>query len=88
MQSLVHNVAKQVAKDGVTVNNLVPGVIETPRNEAALSDEVYRQKVMASIPAGYAGVAEDCAPAALFLCSDEARYVTGSEIIVDGGMHL
>ncbi len=86
--SIVRNVAKQVAPYGITVNNLCPGVIATPRNAAALSDEVYRQKVFAGIPAGYAGLAEDCAPAALFLCSDEARYVTGSEIIVDGGMHL
>ena len=86
--SLVRNVAKQVAPFGITVNNLCPGVIATPRNEAALSDEFYREKVLAGIPAGYAGLAEDCAPAALFLCSEEARYVTGSEIIVDGGMHL
>ena len=86
--SLVRNVAKQVAPFGITVNNLCPGVIATPRNEAALSDALYREKVLAGIPAGYAGLAEDCAPAALFLCSEEARYVTGSEIIVDGGMHL
>jgi len=86
--SLVRNVAKQVAPFGITVNNLCPGVIATPRNEAALSDELYREKVLTGIPAGYAGLAEDCAPAALFLCSEEARYVTGSEIIVDGGMHL
>ena len=86
--SLVRNVAKQVAPYGITVNNLCPGVIATPRNDAALADPEYNQKVMAGIPAGYAGVAEDCAPAALYLCSEEARYVTGSEIIVDGGMHL
>ena len=86
--SLVRNVAKQVAPYGITVNNLCPGVIATPRNDAALSDPEYSKKVMAGIPAGYAGLAEDCAPAALFLCSEESRYVTGSEIIVDGGMHL
>ena len=86
--SLVKNVAKQVAKDGVTVNNLVPGVIATPRNEAALSDPEYAAKVMAGIPAGYAGEAEDCAVAALLLCSPEGRYITGAEICVDGGMSL
>lgn len=86
--SLVRNVARQVAKYGITVNNLCPGVIATPRNEKALSDPEYCAKVLAGIPAGYAGLAEDCAPAALFLCSEEARYVTGSEIIVDGGMHV
>ena len=86
--SLVRNIGKQVAPFGITVNNLCPGVIATPRNEGALNDEAYREKVLAGIPAGFAGEAEDCAPAALYLCSNEARYVTGSEIIVDGGMHL
>ena len=86
--SLVRNIGKQVAPFGITVNNLCPGVIATPRNEGALNDAAYREKVLAGIPAGFAGEAEDCAPAALYLCSDEARYVTGAEIIVDGGMHL
>ena len=86
--SIVKNIAKQVAPFGITVNNLCPGVIATPRNDAALADPEYNKKVMAGIPAGFAGEAEDCAPAALYLCSEEARYVTGSEIIVDGGMHL
>ena len=86
--SLVKNIAKQVAAYGITVNNLCPGVIATPRNDEALSNDEYRQKVLSGIPAGYAGEADDCAYAALYLCSNEARYVTGSEIIVDGGMHL
>lgn len=86
--SLVRNIGKQVAPFGITVNNLCPGVIATPRNTAALDDEAYRKKVLEGIPVGFAGEAEDCAPAALYLCSNEARYVTGAEIIVDGGMHL
>lgn len=86
--SLVKNIAKQVSDLGITVNNLCPGVIATPRNEDALSDPIYREKVLSGIPVGYAGSADDCAYAALYLCSNEARYVTGSEIIVDGGMHL
>ncbi len=88
IQSLVHNVAKQVACDGVTVNNLVPGVIETPRNDAALADAGYARKVLAGIPAGYAGKSDDCAGAALLLCSDAGRYITGTELVVDGGMSL
>lgn len=88
IQSLVNNVAKQVARDLVTVNCLLPGVIATPRNDEALADESYRAKVLANIPAGYAGESEDCAAAALLLCSEEGRYITGSELIVDGGMHL
>ena len=88
IQSLVNNVAKQTAPDLVTVNCLLPGVIATPRNDAALADEAYRAKVLAGIPAGYAGESEDCAAAALLLCSEEGRYITGTELIVDGGMHL
>jgi NAD(P)-dependent dehydrogenase (short-subunit alcohol dehydrogenase family) len=53
-----------------------------------VADKEYLAKVNAGIPMGYMGLAEDCAPAALYLCSEEAKYVTGSEIIVDGGMHL
>jgi len=88
IHSLVLNLAKQVAPDGVTVNDLIPGVIDTPRNEAALADEDYRKRVLSGIPMGYAGSALDCAAAALFLVSEEARYVTGAELIVDGGMRL
>lgn len=88
MQSLVHNVAKQVAKDGVTVNNLVPGVIETPRNEAALSDSEYAKAVLSGIPTGFIGTPDDCAGAALLLCSNAGRYITGIELPVDGGMKL
>ncbi len=86
--SLVNNLAKQLAPFGITVNNLAPGVIATPRNDAALNDPEYNQKVMAGIPAGFAGKSEDCAGPALLLCSDEGRYITGVDLIVDGGMHL
>lgn len=86
--SLVENIGKQLAPFGVTVNNLSPGVIATPRNEQALSDKEYAKKVMEGIPAGYAGEAKDCAAAALLLCSEEGRYITGTDLIVDGGMHL
>lgn len=86
--SLVENLAKQLAPFGITINNLSPGVIATPRNDAALNDPVYRKQVLAGIPMGYAGESEDMAAAALLLCSEEGRYITGTELIVDGGMHL
>lgn len=88
IQSLVENVAKQVAIDGVTVNNLIPGVIGTPRNDDALADAEYKSRVLSGIPAGFIGEAEDCAVGALYLCSEEARYVTGTELVIDGGMKL
>ena len=88
LQSLVFNIAKQVAKDGVTVNDLLPGVIDTPRNDSVLQDESYRQKVLSGIPMGSIGTPDDCIGAALLLCSDAARYITGAELLVDGGMRL
>ena len=86
--NLVTNLAKQLAPFGITINNLSPGVIATPRNEAALADKEYAKQVLAGIPAGFAGDAEDCAGAALLLCSDEGRYITGIDLTVDGGMKL
>lgn len=86
--NFVQTMAKELACFGITVNNIAPGVILTPRNEAPLRDEKYREKILSSIPAGFAGKPEDIAPAVLLLCSEEARYITGTDLIVDGGMHL
>ena len=86
--SMVENLAKQLAPSGVTVNNLSPGVILTPRNDAALADSDYAAKVYAGIPAGYGGEPKDCVGAALLLCSDAGRYITGIDLTVDGGMKL
>ena len=88
VMNLVTNVAAQVAHEGITVNNMAPGVIATPRNDAALSDDKYLPIVLAKIPAKFPGEASDCAGAVLLLCSDEGRYITGTDIVVDGGMHL
>ena len=85
---LVQNIAPYIAPYGITINNIAPGAIETPRNDEALSDKEFRAKVIGAIPAGYIGAANDMNGAALLLCSDEGRYITGSEIIADGGMHL
>ena len=87
-KKLVENISPHLAPYNVTINNVAPGAILTPRNTEALSDAEFNKKVVASIPAGYVGTAEEVAPAVLLLCSDEGRYITGSEIIVDGGMHL
>lgn len=87
--SLVCNLAKQLAPFGITVNNMAPGVIATPRNADALADEEYKKKVLDGIPCGYAGMAEDCAGGGiLLLCSEEGRYITGTDLVIDGGMHL
>lgn len=85
---LVQSVAKQLAPFGITVNNIAPGAITTPRNDEALSDPEFKQKVINSIPAGYIGDPKEINGAVMLLCSNEGRYIVGSEIIVDGGMHL
>lgn len=86
--NMVLNLAAQFAADGVTVNNLAPGVILTDRNSEALSDPGYAEKVLGFIPAGFFGEPADCAGAALLLCSEAGRYITGQNLYVDGGMGL
>ena len=86
--SVVDNLARQFASQGVTVNNLAPGVIVTDRNTASLADEAYAAAVLDRIPARDFGTAQDCAGAALLLCSQAGRYITGTRLYVDGGMHL
>lgn len=86
--SLISNLARQLAPDGITANNLAPGVILTDRNTEALADSAYADKVRASIPLGHFGEATDCAGAALLLCSEAGRYITGQNLYVDGGMGL
>ena len=88
MVSMARNLARQVAAAGVTVNVLSPGAIETARNADALADPIYRDAVLRAIPAGRLGQPGDCAGLAVFLCSDQAAYVTGTEMRVDGGMSL
>ncbi len=85
---LALGLAKELAPGGVTINNFAPGVIETDRNAAALSNPDYAEKLRAAIPAGYCGAPSDCAGAALLLCSDAGRYITGQNLFVDGGLGL
>lgn len=76
----------------VRLNTVVPGLMATPlvevlANKYAGGDQVgYRKTRDAQVPTGKMGTAWDVAHAALFLCSDEAGYVTGQEIVVDGGI--
>ncbi|MFD4194629.1 SDR family NAD(P)-dependent oxidoreductase [Amycolatopsis thermoflava] len=86
-------IAVQHAPDGIRVNTVVPGQLHTPMVEARLAgqraggdvDALLAQR-QARIPLGFAGDGRDTAYAALYLASDEARFVTGTEIVVDGGM--
>lgn len=85
---MAQNFAPILAPYGITINNIAPGAIETPRNEEALSNSEFKKKVESKIPCGYIGQPEDISPAVLLLCSDEGRYITGAEIKIDGGMSL
>lgn len=86
-------VAVQHAPDGVRANTVVPGQMHTPMVEVRLAAQRAGgdvQKLLATrqarIPLGFMGDGRDTANAALFLASDEARFVTGTELVVDGGM--
>lgn len=83
--NMVQSLSLQLAKDGITVNNVAPGVIYTDRNVEALSDPEYAKKVTDSIPVGFYGEPEDCEGIVSLLCSEEGRYITGQNIFVDGG---
>ena len=85
---LVQNIAPQLAPYGVTINNIAPGAIDTPRNGDALKDKEFYKKVVSSIPCGYLGKPEDIAPSVLLLASNEGRYITGADLVIDGGMRL
>ncbi len=85
---MVKTLARQFAAQGVTVNNLAPGVILTDRNIHRLADAAYSSEVRAMIPAKRFGEPGDCCGAALLLCSEAGRYITGQSIRVDGGMSL
>ena len=88
VMSMVKNIAKQVAPFGVTVNNVAPGAIATPSNEAVYNDDAKRKAVEASIPIGRFGMPADCVGTVLMLCGDGGSYITGADILIDGGMSL
>ena len=87
-ENLVRGLARQVAAEGITVNNLCPGVFFTDRNKECLADPVYGPKVTAAIPLHDYAMPEDAAGAALLLASDAGRYITGVTIMVDGGLSI
>jgi 3-oxoacyl-[acyl-carrier protein] reductase len=80
------SVAREVASRGITVNAVAPGFIETDMT-AAMTDKA-REAVLAAIPLGRVGQARDVAAAVAYLASDDAAYVTGQVLAVDGGFHM
>ena len=87
-KALMLTAAREWAAGGVTVNTVTPGVIATDRNAKVLADPAFADPLRESIPAKRFGTAEDVAGIVLALASDACAYVTGADIVVDGGMSL
>lgn len=86
VRAISKNAARKFAKDKIRVNTIYPGYIVTPMLVPQLESEERRKALLADIPMGRLGLPEDIANAVLFLASDEASYITGAELIIDGGI--
>ena len=82
---LTHAGALDLAPLGIRMNAIAPGFIVTNMTKGVLADENFNAMVKTNTPLGYAGEPNDIAYAALYLASDEAKYVTGTIVYVDGG---
>jgi 3(or 17)beta-hydroxysteroid dehydrogenase len=89
VRQFTKTVAIDCARKGYKVrcNSVHPGVILTPMGEGILSSETARERTRKSIPIGDFGAPEDIAYGILYLISDESRFVTGAELVIDGGMN-
>jgi glucose 1-dehydrogenase len=88
MLLLMRELALEYSQFGITINNVAPGAIRTDINREVLSDPEYEARVIAKIPARRIGDPEDVAKTVTFLVSDDARYITGASIFIDGGLSL
>jgi len=83
--SFTRSLAVQFAPHGVRANCIHPGFVDTPMQTVRTSDAAWVKEAVAAIPLGRLGTPRDVVNAALFLASDEAAYITGAELVVDGG---
>ena len=88
MMNLTRTLALEYAKNNIRVNGIGPGATVTPINRAWIDDPVKREMVVSHIPLGRAGTADEMAGVTCFLASDDAAYITGQTIFVDGGLTL
>ena len=86
MKMITRNLAVELGPMGITINNVAPGAIATPINQDLLDDPEQSKKVIKNIPLGRFGEPEDISGIVAFLASDEAKYITGSTVYVDGGL--
>ncbi|TMK74150.1 MAG: glucose 1-dehydrogenase [Actinobacteria bacterium] len=82
---MTKSAAVQYARSGIRVNSVHPGVLPAMRSSKATADPAFREKMLAGVPMRREGRVEEVAYAVLFLASDEASYITGTELVVDGG---
>jgi 3-oxoacyl-[acyl-carrier protein] reductase len=86
MLALSKSLAIQFAADRIRSNCILPGPVDSPMQDRWKADPAQKQAVAAAVPLGRIGVPQDIADACLFLLSDRAAYITGTELIVDGGL--
>jgi glucose 1-dehydrogenase len=88
MRNLTRTLALEYAPHGIRVNGLGPGATVTPMNDAWIDNPEKRAIVESHIPMGRSGTSEEMAAVTAFLCSDDASYITGQTLFVDGGITL
>jgi glucose 1-dehydrogenase len=85
---LTRTLANELAKHNVRIANIGPGAIETPINQATLNDPTRKAALLGEIPLSRIGTPDDIANAVVWLASDQASYVTGTTLFVDGGLMI
>jgi NAD(P)-dependent dehydrogenase (short-subunit alcohol dehydrogenase family) len=85
VQAMTRAAAIQFAKDRIRVNSVAPGILPPMRTSKGSADPAWRAKSLEAVPMQRAGRVEEVGQAVLFLASDEASYITGTELVVDGG---
>ncbi len=86
VHAFTRQLSLELAPHGIRVNSISPGMIRTPATEFIFKDQKLVDMMVQGIPMGRYGLPEDIAKVALFLASDDSGYITGADIVVDGGM--
>jgi 3-oxoacyl-[acyl-carrier protein] reductase len=86
MLALSKSIAIQFARDGIRSNCILPGPVDSPMQDRWRDNPAQKKAVAEAVPLGRVGTPQDIADACLFLLSDKASYITGTELIVDGGL--